>query len=390
MAKIHRITLSWYAKTPSGWLYFIPLFEMHYGSMQVRHGWVKHKGQVVEYPNGKYVLRSHHDSRRVYTPLETGNPRDAVIALQRARRTALATPETRKAVLKVAAAGYIADCKARGAMEAHRDAKVVLGEFLKGCKVTYTRAITRQDVLDYHARLKAKGNSARTISNKHNRLLSFLRFAKGDLSVMPPKPKYTSKEPNLYTSEQTTAILAAADGYMRLVVLMGLKLGLRELEIAHAEWSDVQWKKSVFRVTDKLHWKWTIKDHEERSIPVPVDVLEALKAWREQHPKTRLIVGTRSDKPNFHLLRALKRLARRAGLNCGECKPCNAKSEECENWQLHKFRRTWATTLLRNEVDVVTVQKWAGWADTETALRYLRASEAGSKESQSRINAIVW
>jgi integrase len=387
MPKTPKITLCWYAKLPSGkWRYFVPLFETHHGSMQVRHGFVKDHGAVVEYPIGKYVLRSHRQGKRVYTPLETCNPRDAVIELRRARNRAAATPETRMSVLKVAASAYIADCKARGAMEAHENAKVVLGEFLKVCTHTYTKAITRQDVLRYHAKLRAKGNSDRTIWNKHNRLLSFLRFAKGDLSVMPPKPPRQKTLPDFYSSEDTATILKAANPIMRLVILLGLKLGLREQEIAHAEWGDVLWTDSVFRVRSKDHWEWKIKDSEERDIPIPNDLMDALKERRKAHPKARLIVATKGDKPNYKLLRTLKRLAKRAGLNCGEC-GCE-ETGECEQWTLHKLRRTYATTLLRNGVDVRTVQDWCGWADLKTALRYLRPSAA--KESQDTINRVNW
>jgi integrase len=395
MAKVPKITLCWNAKTDpnnnKSWRYFIPIFEKHHGAIQVKHGWVKDKGQLVEYPNGRYVLRSRRDGKRVYTSLDTCNPTFAVVELQKARRAALGADDTQRrlAVLKNAATAYIDDCKARDAMGAYRDAKLVLGEFVPLCKyITHTRSITRKDVLNYHKWLRAKGNSARTIWNKHNRLLSFLRFAKGDLTVMPPKPTYQKGLPDNYTPKQTAAILAAADDYMRLVILMGLKLGLRELEIVYAEWSDVHWEDCVFRVTGKPHWKWKIKDAEMRDIPLPADVLKSLKARHKKHPKTKLIVGTRNDKPNLHLLRTLKRLAKRADLNCGKCKGCNSKYEECERWQLHRLRRTYATTLLKNNVDVRTVQAWCGWADLKTALRYLRPSAA--KESQDKVNAVDW
>lgn len=391
MARTPRITLCWNAKTPTGWRYFVPLYEQVHGSIQVKHGWVKDKGQNAEYPNGRYVLRSRRDGKRFYTPLDTCNPRDAVIALQRARRVALAAGDTqsRQAVLKVAAAAYIEDCKARNAMGAYRDANLVLGEFLPLCKgIVYTRTITRGHVLNYHKWLRAKGNSDRTVWNKHNRLLSFLRFAKGNLSEMPPKPEFVSKLPNVYTSEETAAILAVADNYMRLVILMGLKLGLRELEIAHAEWSDVHWLDKVFRVSGKPKWDWKIKDSEERDIPIPADVLAQLRRHHKKHPKTKLVVGTKSDKPNLHLLRSLKRLAKRASLNCGQCDPCKSKYRECENWQLHKLRRTYLTTLLRSGFDLRTVQSYAGHADLASTMRYLRPSAA--KESQDKVNAINW
>jgi integrase len=387
MTKTPRITLCWYAKLPDGkWRYFVALYVKRQGQVEVKHGFVKDHGQEVEYPHGKYVLRSHKDGKRVYTPLETCNPRDAVVELRKAKRTALANPETRMSVLKVAAAAYIADCKARGVMEAYENAKVVLGEFLKICTHTYTKAITRQDVLRYHAALRKKGNGDRTVANKHNRLLSFLRFAKADLTVMPPKPTYQKTLPDFYTSQDTTAILQAADPYMTLVILLGMKLGLRELEIAHAEWGDVSFTDSVFRVRSKPHWDWKIKDCEQRDIPIPNDLIDALKDRMKTHPKAKLIVGTKSDKPNFKLLRTLKRLAKRAGLDCGECQCVDGG--ECEKWTLHRLRRTYATTMLRNGVDIRTVQHWCGWADMTTALRYLRP--AAAKESQDKVNAVQW
>lgn len=56
---------------------------------QARHGWVVDKGETVHYPAGRFVLRSYIEGRKVYQPIETNNPRDAVIALTRAQRLAV-------------------------------------------------------------------------------------------------------------------------------------------------------------------------------------------------------------------------------------------------------------------------------------------------------------
>jgi integrase/recombinase XerD len=209
-----------------------------------------------------------------------------------------------------------------------------------------------------------------------------------DVSFMPPAPKYDKGLPTIYEPAEIKAIMEAADPHMRLVMLMGLKLGLRDLEIAHAEWTDIHWADSVFRVQGKEHWEFRVKDKEERDVPIPADVLDALKTWQEKHPKTRLIVGTQGRKPDYHLLRTLKRLARRSNLNCGRCPGCNSKSKECRKWTLHEFRRTYCTTLLRQGVDARTVQAWAGHADLQTTLRYLRP--AAAKDAQDKVNAVTW
>lgn len=394
MGDTRKITLCWYCLTPRGWRYFPAMLENHGGSIQAQHGWVRDHKQAVEYPQGRYVLRAYRDGKKVYSPLETCNPRDAFLALGRARRMAASQPAAHGLrLLRDAAQAYIADCKQRRAVEAAAQAKLTLDEFSAVVKDTvpgaaYVHSIMRQTVLHYHTAMRKRGLSPRTIANRHDRLKSFLRWCKVDVKFMPPTPRYEKRLPSVYTSTETAAILAAANDHMRMVLLMGLKLGLRELEIAHGEWSDVHWEDKVFRVSGKPHWDFRVKDAEERDVPIPADVLDALKVWRTEHPKTRLIVGTASDNPNFHLLRTLKRLAKRAGLNCGECDGCASDTGECERWTLHEFRRTYCTTLLRNGVDARSVQAWAGHADLQTTMRYLRPTAA--KESQDKVNAVTW
>lgn len=50
----------------------------------------------------------------------------------------------------------------------------------------------------------------------------------------------------------------------------------------------------------------------------------------------------------------LKRLAKRVGLSCGKCQGCASDLKQCQQWTLHKLRRTYGTTLLRNGVDLKT------------------------------------
>jgi integrase len=177
---------------------------------------------------------------------------------------------------------------------------------------------------------------------------------------------------------------------MRLVIELGLKLGLRDQELAHAEWSDIDWHDSVYRVRSKPQMEFTVKDCEERDIPISSDLLRSLRQARARHPKTKLIVGTKKDTPNHKLLRSLKRLAKRSGLNCKQCAGCLSDSEEslCEQWYLHKLRATYATTLLRNGVDLRTVQAYMGHADIATTAKYLRPASA--KEALSKVDAIDW
>jgi integrase len=130
-----------------------------------------------------------------------------------------------------------------------------------------------------------------------------------------------------------------------------------------------------------------IKDRAERSIPIPNELAEALKAWKEQRPDTVLVLGTVKDKPNSKWLQTLKRTARFAELNCGECGGCQG-SGDCSRWYLHKFRATYTTRLLREGMDARSVMDITGHEDIETVMRYWKP--LGLTESAAKIEAIYW
>jgi integrase len=131
-----------------------------------------------------------------------------------------------------------------------------------------------------------------------------------------------------------------------------------------------------------------VKDAEERELPIPAALLVRLKAWRETRTGTRLIVGNDDDLPEGHFLRKLKTLARNAGLNCNRCEGCARKGAlaECQEWSLHRFRRTFCTMLLRNGVDLSTAQHLMGHNDLTSTMRYLRP--AANVAVQDKINSI--
>ena len=390
------VKLIWYCKVDGkGWRYFPAVYHIQDGMLTPKTGYVKEKGKETHYPQGRFMLRSYDaEGRTVYVAIEDAvqnNPHIVQEKLRSAQRAAIGRSKAvdSLAVLKSAAKEYIKDCEQRKASEAAEQARLVLREFLPLCKgITYTRGVNREHVFAFHKALRVRGCEPRTIANKHARLRSFFRFCKVDLSFMPPAPKYEKKLPTIYSAAEVKAIRAAADPYMRLVIDMALKLGLREQELVYACWTDIDKDQTAFRVQGKPRLGFTVKDKEERDIPLPADLLTMLSEWHKKRPNSTLIVGTGSDKPNTHLLRTLKRLAKRSGLGCGECGGCKGKLGECQEWTLHRFRRTYVTTLLRNGVDLKTVQHYAGHQDLDSTMRYLRP--ASTSESQAKINSIAW
>ena len=389
------VTLMRRCKTESGWKFY-PVVIGKNGRIRPEYAMVD--SEPTHFPVGHYELRFYAGRKLRYEnvgknaadALAARDAKEKLLAAKTAANEAgVQLPETPGRVYLRRAAGlYVEQRKDKRKLEAARYAELVTGEFIADCGKTFLDEVTKDDVTAYEKSLRKRGQSERTIANKHQRLRSFFRFAGVDVDVlMPEKPVYEKKEPTIYNPEQIGALMKACDPYMRLAVELGLKCGLREQEMIYLEWSDILWRDKVLRVQGKPTYGFAVKDKEQRSVPVPEDLLKRLNEGRPNNGQG-LILATSSGSPNTHLLRQLKRLVNRAGLNCGVCGGCTGKVKECEQFTLHKLRRTYCTTLLRNGVDLKTVQKYMGHTDLASTMRYLSA--ATDKEMQARINRIQW
>jgi integrase len=172
--------------------------------------------------------------------------------------------------------------------------------------------------------MRDRGLSDRTVCGNYQNVLAVLRFTGLDPQKLkfPPPPKYELKLPTVYTSVQLKRLFAEANEYERMAFQILLKLGLREQELMYAEFSDIDFEAKVFRVQGKEQYDFKVKDHEQREIPMPDDLVEALKIWKERHPGQSLILLTANDIPDGDLCHRVKMLAKRAGLECGTCKTC--------------------------------------------------------------------
>ena len=81
------------------------------------------------------------------------------------------------------------------------------------------------------------------------------------------------------------------------------------------------------------------------------------------------------------MLLALKVTARRTGLNCGQCRGCKSTRNECSEFTLHRFRRTYTSRLLKaTGGDLRSVMLRTGHEDLESVMRYL-APAAGIRDA---------
>jgi integrase/recombinase XerD len=256
--------------------------------------------------------------------------------------------------------------------------KVALGYFQQSCRKKYLVEIDRRDLMNYIVFLReTKALSQRTISTKLYVVLQLLK-ANGisGLIAKRDRPRYVEPEPDVYSPEELDKFFQGSAAQERLLFEFFLMTGLREAEVQNLRWKDVDLKEHVVRVSANEKQGFVPKDWEEREVPIPDRLAEALKRHKAgARSDSQLLFATTDGKRNGHFLRQVKAIALRAGLNCGNCdngRELCALAPCCDNWYLHKFRATFATMHLRAGVDLRTVQHWMGHKDLASTMRYLK------------------
>ena len=259
-------------------------------------------------------------------------------------------------------------------------------------KKTFVDEATRQDIIDFMTYCYKKGLGKRTVYDKLVVVLQlFKRYGKSRLIEKSDWPDYVEAIRPIYEAEELEAMFRVATEDEATLIKFLLVSGLRDQEIRFLLWRDIDSRHSVVRITAKPQWGYSPKNWEERAVPLPngiLDRLKALKARRDAVP-TKLVFPNRRGNPDSEMDMIVKRVARRAGLNCGQCvtKHGNKCSEgpHCHNFFLHKFRHTFATEHLRHGIDIRTLQTWMGHRDIKSTMVYLKGVQ--SKDALVKVNA---
>lgn len=353
-------------------------------------------GVEIDCPNGRYQIVRYEDRRPVYTDL--GNDPKEALRLFRAAEGKLQAQRIAEAAglqvvteddptrktLKAYAADFLAMHRAlpHRSDDSVRVYTQITESFLAATKARYADDVTKKDVIDWHSWMRTKKKySDRTASDRYTSLRGFLRYCGIDPDQLIPQnidtllKKYTRKKVNTYTPETVQKLIdASTDDDRALLWDFAYKTGLRDSELQMVTRYDLH---GLDTDAPMLHVKerddyGQIKDSEERKIELHPSLAAMLKQWLKDNPRKVLVFGTSSDKPDTQMLRALKVTARRAGLNCGHCKGCKGKNNECREFTLHRFRRTYTTRMLRaSGGDLRSVMERTGHSDLASVMRYL-------------------
>jgi site-specific recombinase XerD len=212
--------------------------------------------------------------------------------------------------------------------------------------------------------LSLKGQAPLTVRRKLTAIASFYRFLQdtGQAVANParglPLPKVAQCFPTCLTAEQAGALLEATHTpWHRAMIALLLFAGLRRSEVAAITLGDLDMENAQLLVRGK--------GAKQRVVPLTPLVIEAIREYLQCRPQTgsdHLFVSRVGGRPIAGRVtnRMLARVLEEAGLDQHGITP-------------HALRRTFATHLIRNGVDVRTVQELLGHADLQTTARYLHS-----------------
>ena len=252
-----------------------------------------------------------------------------------------------------------------------------------------------------------EGLDASTVVDKVMIVTVELRKHGAKIELRPQDlPKVTTKEREVYKPETLQALFAACRPHEYVLYQTFLLTGMREQEVAFLGWDDVDPKRSTVRVRRKPDLGFELKNYQERTIPVPRRLMALLMEHRERTCAGAGLVfatsavwaarGVKGGQRDKKMLLKLKQLAKRAKLNCGHCvgtannKPVTCATHAiCDKFGLHKFRHTYATTLLRDKLDIVSLQKLLGHKDLDSTRKYLRALEPDDMQAEVEASSLT-
>jgi integrase/recombinase XerD len=260
-----------------------------------------------------------------------------------------------------------------------------------GSRVRFTNELTEDSVLQFVACMKKAGLSPKTIRTRAMYVKIFLKEMGCAVTVnwqnMPKAPK---KKVLAYSEEHWQKLMKAADADDAALLLFLVGTGCREQEAAHAEYSDFDFAHRIYTVQEKKQWGFLPKSYEARDITLAAELVELFKG-RKKHATSTLLFPNTTGQPDGHLLRVVKGVAFRAGLNCGKCmmgKKDGAAKLSCKDHPVckehftHRLRKTFATRRHHHGTPLRDLQGMLGHESLQTTQDYL--AESDRKDSRLR------
>jgi integrase/recombinase XerC len=232
-----------------------------------------------------------------------------------------------------------------------------------------------------------KGNSAVSRGRKLATIKSFFKYLisegkiKTDLASQVKMPKIKQKEPSYLTEQEYKRLLRVvrknATKYFKArdtaIITLLLGMGLRLSELVELKIGDVNFDDGSIKVTRK--------GNQERILPandgVMISIQRYLKTRKDSSSSSPLFLSKRNKRiDNASVWYMVKKYLKQAQIEKDKLSP-------------HTLRHTFATTLLKQGENILTIKELLSHRNLRTTERYLHINGEDLKSAVNKINLNV-
>jgi len=165
--------------------------------------------------------------------------------------------------------------------------------------------------------------------------------------------KVEQKEVRFFSLREIQKILESCSERMYPAYMILFHTGVRKGELLELEWDDVDFERQIIKIGPKDGW--SPKGKRPREIPINDELFEVILEQRKKSKGSYVLERNGSNRYDRTLWEDIKKLTRELGI---------------KNANIHTFRHTFASYLIMNGVDIVTVKELLGHSEITTTMRY--------------------
>jgi integrase len=231
-------------------------------------------------------------------------------------------------------------------------------------------------ISDFKVKRRNDGVSPRTInyelttmSHSFNLAIKEWELANENPVIKVRKERVSNNIERWLTSDEKKKLLKASPKWLQDIIVFAINTGLRQSEILDLKWKQIDMERKTITISEQ-------KNKNIDTLPLNGTAMDILRGSHKSDlpldsyvfPNT---LSTR--KGNWLLLKAFYVALKKSGV-------CN--------FRFHDLRHTFATRLIRNGVDLYTVQKLGRWKTVMMVQRYAHHHPESLRAAIEKINEI--
>ena len=234
--------------------------------------------------------------------------------------------------------------------------------------------ITEAELTEYLAGLINRAKSPSKSEFKHTvySMRFYFKMLNKPMMVRLPKIREDKKLPVVLSKQECYSIISQTKNFKHRLILMFIYAGgLRVRELTNLRWNDV----NVNRMA--IHIKRS-KGGKDRYVPLAKNIIEPFVQYMSGFNKSDFVFfganeGVKMSHSGIQFL--LKQAVKRVGINrTGIC--------------LHTLRHSYATHLLEDGLDIISIKELLGHERIETTLVYLHVANCIRQQKMSPLDTL--